>query len=202
MKQNEIDKKEQNSYNNYIKRKRIGDFLYLVFALHIFILPNDILDKFPFLVPYTEFMKDSFAFIYQISLRISSIPQSGILYASNMVFVATVFFIYSIPMVYLRMKYDDDSIIIKIREEKILVMIFYASICYIFVRYGLINFNNGGLFDTNLRNSPSSDNINFKFGLFFRVSLFYWAFSYFTASFIIVAMLTTKTLYKKIKNLL
>lgn len=196
MKQNKI----KNSYDNYIKRKRIGNFLYLIFALHIFILPNDILDKFSFLVPYIEFMKDNFAFIYQISLRISSIPQSGILYASNMVFVAIIFFIYSIPVVYLKMKYDNTHIIIKIREEKILIMIFYASICYIFIRYGLVSFNNGELFDTNLRSSPSSDNINFRFGLFFRVSLFYWAFPYFYANFIITIILIMKTLYKKIKK--
>ena len=66
--------------------------LFLLVGLHIFLIPNDILDKFPFLASYTEFVANYVPFVKTISLQIKSIPQIATFYASNMAILSLFIF--------------------------------------------------------------------------------------------------------------
>lgn len=65
--------------------------LFLLVGLHIFLIPNDILDKFPFLASYTDFMVAHIPFV-KATAEIKQIPQIATFYASNMAILSLFIF--------------------------------------------------------------------------------------------------------------
>ncbi|MDA3054697.1 MULTISPECIES: hypothetical protein [unclassified Campylobacter] len=169
---------------------------YTILALHIFVLPHDVLDKVPFLAPYTEFMKYNLPFIRQISLRISNLPQVGILYASNMIILAV---LYAIPILktgYPYSKYSNSWACNSIKNEKFFNILFICIVTFCVASYILYTMNSGEIFDTNLHGAPNSDNINSKIGLFVRLYILFFGLVLIYTIFLRTLFLEFKILIK------
>lgn len=188
----------------YYKLTFLAYFVYTLFALHIFILPSDILDKFTFLSQYAEFMKNNFEIVKQISIRTTNFPQSGLLYASNMVVVCVLFFILFVYLSLSSLKINDlDNFAVNnIRKENLFTIFVMAIIGYIFTIYGICKINSGALFDTSLRQLGKSNTINSHFGLFFKAYILYLFIAVFGAGCVVNTFYTIKISYKKFKNLI
>lgn len=178
---------------------KIGIIIYITFmflAAHIFILPNDILDKFPSLVSYTEFMKETFPVVYQISIRVTNFPQSGTLWAANMVALTTIF----IPIfgcdTYLRIQISGF-----LKNINLITLILLVAFCIIFIFVILESLSMGNIFDTQLRGDPNPNSINNKFGLFFKAGLFYMTVSVFLGGIMSYILIIFKKIKQKIKGL-
>ena len=164
-------KKELEKLDKIYSKKQ--DRIMILFAMitaHIFILPNDILDKFTFLVPYTEFMKETFSMVYQISIRVTNFPQSGALWAANMMVFTILFMIPTGYTTYIR-QYEYIFMNYKQLFIRSLLMVFIT----IFFLFCIDSLSRGNIFDTQLRGAPNLNAINNKFGLFFKAGIFYFA---------------------------
>lgn len=178
----------------YSKKQDRIMILFAIIAAHIFILPNDILDKFPFLVPYTEFMKETFSMVYQISIRVTDFSQSGTLWASNMMIIVIFFILLHCYNDY-KMPYCSE--IEKI--DNLLGMILATIVAFLFAKLIIDRVSVGNIFDTQLRGEPNPNAINNKFRLFFKAGVFYLCIFFFVSSFIIGITRIIKMTLKRIK---
>lgn len=167
--------------------------LFAMITAHIFILPNDILDKFTFLVPYTEFMKETFSMVYQISIRVTNFPQSGALWAANMMVFTILFMIPTGYTTYIR-QYEYIFMNYKQLFIRSLLMVFIT----IFFLFCIDSLSRGNIFDTQLRGEPNLNAINNKFGLFFKAGIFYFALMVGISSLIANVVRIAHVILKKI----
>ena len=200
MEGNNINLDDNVNYDKLFSLKIL--LLYVVFASHIFILPNDILDKFPFLNSYVEFMKENFEIIKQISIRTTNFQQAGTLWGANMLIICCVF---CVPLAYdffVSAKCNSNFLLDSIRQEKL----FFLS-CYIIIlllieyKFCSVAFS-GDLFDTQIRLGKNTEAINSKFGLFFKGGALYALMSGWTAMCLTFTYFFINITFKKFKNLI
>lgn len=158
--------------------------VFIILSLHVFIIPSDILTKFPLFKTYTDFMISNFSVMKQIAVRTTDIPQIGLFYSSNMILLSFVLFILSIYFSFFDYikRYNGfgwfDYKVKKITTPSpndIFKVVFLIFIVYLFTLLAINKIFDGSLFDTMLRGEDNINFINSKLGLFYKVSLFFFS---------------------------
>lgn len=191
MEKDETIKKKRSKIDNIMPTMSI---VFMLLATHIFILPNDILDKLPFLISYTEFMKETFPMVYQISIRVTNFPQSGALWAANMMVLTIIFIVLFLYIAYQQPLNPEFK-----KDNNPLVMMVVILFIFFFIKYFIDRVSIGSIFDTQLRGEPNPNAINNKFGLFFKAGMFYLFFFLFISAFIGNVAIFISMIFKKIK---
>ncbi|MDA3059366.1 hypothetical protein OFN97_04985 [Campylobacter sp. VBCF_05 NA6] len=197
----DLENSQQNETHNIFFIVKVI-FVYLLIASHIFILPNDILDRLPFLNSYVEFMKEHFEIIKQIEIRTTKFPQSGALWGVNMIMVAPIFITCFVYSFLLSTQNNSNFLLDSIRQDKILIVLFSTFILWLVTYKFCTTAFSGDLFDTQIRLGKNPNAINSKFGLFFKGGALYLFVFFWIGLSLTYLCITTKIIFKKIKNLI
>lgn len=139
-------------------------------------------------------MKETFPMVYQISIRVTNFPQSGALWAANMMVLTIIFIALFLYIAYKQPLNPEFK-----KDNNPLVMMAVILFIFFFIKYFIDRVSVGNIFGTQLRGEPNLNAINNKFGLFFKVGIFYFCIFFFVSSFIIGITRIIKMTLKRIK---